>query len=312
MPKSLDELYEAALAAAEAREQALRKRGLLKNTAPTRLKSVCPAERVIEDEGKLVCRSKRQVSKVKVGPWKAELDSKNVVRRPDALKGIQGNDLRKLDRDLRANRQLTKECDAVRKAPSKQTFANPGAALQALYSANPGLGEAIGRIWGSKIDSAYNDWLKKGRVGPRPTLMSVYGSNDTSNLPAIDFMETFTDRAGRKRKIYSVMEALYASTPASRRWDDWMPVLEALQEEINRHAAEDDYIQPWYEIKVPGRAGAALEKHRMQKAACATYQPKAAAEIIAEYKKGKKEKPDVGRETMREPGVDNDDSDIPF
>jgi hypothetical protein len=307
MPKSLDDLYEAALAAAEAREEALRKRGLGKKKPAGKLKAPCPAERTVLDEGRLHCRSKKEVGKVKVGPWKAELDAKRKVKRPEALKGIRGDELRALDRDLKTNRQHQKDCGKLSMPVGKQTFANPGAALSALFSANPGLGDAIYRIWGSKIDGAYTEWVQRGMRGPRPTVLSVYGTAHTENLPVLDFISGFTDKAGRKRKIYSVTEALYASAPASRRWEDWLPVLEALQEEINRHAAEDDYIRKWHEIKIPGRAGAALERRRDLEAVCKHHEPRTTSEIVDEYRRGKRQ----GRDEDREPGAD-EGGDVPF
>jgi hypothetical protein len=311
MPPSLDALYEAALLAIEARD-----RSRLRTTRssppslqslqtrqkqPGKLKPPCPADRLVTTPEGPKCATRKLVGTIKLGPWKGALDARKDVVRTGVLKGIRGTDLPKLARELKDNRQHQKDCDTLNAPTRGQTFSGPGSALQALFKANPALPEAIRRAWGSTIDEAYREWLRRGMTGSRPTLQSVYGSASPANLPQLDFMTGFTDRLGRKRKIYSMTEALYASVPATRRWDDWMPVLRALQEEVNRHADEDSFVPRWHEIQIPGRAGKVLDQRRDLTGLCKTHEPRRTSEIIAEYK--------AKKSPAREPG---DDEDAPF
>ncbi len=293
---SFEELYELALAAAEKREKSASKRPDAKRKF---LKVPCPADRLRETDEGIECVSRRKPAKAKVGHAVVNIKG-GVVNSPKELAGIPARSLRGLDTDLKRNRALTKECSSAEQPMRHQTFAGPKQALDALFRANPLVSEAIYRIWPSKIDDAYVEWVHRGMRGPRPTLMLVYGNANTANLPNIDFLSGFTDKGG-KRKIYSITEALYASIPHSRKWSDWLPVLQALQAEINAHADADDYIAHWHEIKIPGRAGIAYDKTKMTRDYCKANEPKTTARIIQEHKAK------VGE---RQAG--DDEGDVPF
>lgn len=293
MPRapSLDQLFERAMTAAGGEKPR------------PKMKKACPAERLIATDEGVECAQPGRPTKVKIGPFVARLNKRGVVKGPHRLAGMPAGSLPAIARDIKNNVAHTKECDDAARPVKYQTFESPKAALSGLFKANPKLSDAIYRIWPSKIDDAYTEWVARGMRGPRPTIESAYGSSNTQNLPVLDFLSGFIDRPGRKRKIYSITEALYATIPTSRRWDDWMPALEALQAEVNRHAREDDYIQAWHEIKVPGRAGAAITKSKDRRDYCKANEPKTPSRIIQEHRE---------RLARRDPGSDDGDGDVPF
>jgi len=247
--------------------------------------------------------SPRLPTAVRFGRTTARFTPAGLVTSPPELRGMRATNIPRLAHDIVDDAEVERRQQVAGGVLPGQTFMGPKQAVDGLSRANPGLFDAVGRLWGSYMDAAYQAWIKGGMKGPRPTPTSVKGdtgSRPGSGLPNFDWAQPFTDKERKdKRKprtIWSITEAIYASIPASRRWQDWMPFLQEMQRQINAAAESEGYVEPWHEIQVPGRAGRVLAKAQID----AMLRSVGMEEIIAGYRQ-------KGKETRSRPSED-----VPF
>jgi hypothetical protein len=94
-------------------------------------------------------------------------------------------------------------------------FATKEVGVTSLLEANPELQEFAQANWGSDSQH-YHEWVRSGRRGPKPR-----------PLPGDGRFDPISERLNLRgsRRVASILEALYASVPESRRWEDFTPDL---------------------------------------------------------------------------------------
>jgi hypothetical protein len=136
---------------------------------------------------------------------------------PRDWQGVHVHDLAELSRQLR---EAEKACQGdVQRLP--QTFPTPSHGVRALLGSNPNLVDFLEHecSWDCK---RWNDWNRAGRVGPKPTkLHPGDGRFDLIN-------ERYEKRGARAAASW--IEAVYATVPPSRRWDDFADRIATLSE----------------------------------------------------------------------------------
>lgn len=95
--------------------------------------------------------------------------------------------------------------------PISPRFASKEEGVRALLEANPALQDHVQANWGTE-SQLYHAWVRSGRRGKKPPPLPGDGRFDPINV-RLDL------RGGRR--VSSILEALYASVPDSRRWEDF-------------------------------------------------------------------------------------------
>lgn len=124
---------------------------------------------------------------------------------------------------------LAREARTIAKAAARscaagprrgKTFASSSAAVDQLLEANPRLRQLLEDDC-SHDCLRYRAWMNRGRRGPKPAPSPGDGRFDALNERL--------ELKGRRR-VGSWLEAVYVTAPPSRRWADFGPRLEALEE----------------------------------------------------------------------------------
>lgn len=134
--------------------------------------------------------------------------------------GAHVQDVSELGRRWRAIERDEQDC-AGGGTRARATFASQEEGARALLEVNPDLLEFIELEAKGAKENAYLDWKRRRRRGAKPELAKGDGRFDAFNVPL--------DLKGRQR-ISTWREALDRTVPPSRRWADFGPRLELLEE----------------------------------------------------------------------------------
>lgn len=148
-----------------------------------------------------------------------ELRKAEDIGLPEPLAKVSPKDLPLLKRELRRVVNDDRKCVQSVTLQKRQTFPRKIEAVRSLVNANPQLDQFLESECGHGC-GAYKKWLANGRKGPKPPLAPGDGRFDAFNEAL--------DKQG-KRKIGNWLEALYATTPPTKRWEDFdqrLPLLE--------------------------------------------------------------------------------------
>lgn len=149
------------------------------------------------------------------------LDAEGRVVRglPREFEGVPVQQVSPLSREARAiAKKAARACSSSSRRP--RTFATSDAAVRQLLEANPRLRQLLEDDC-SHDCVRYRAWLNHGRRGPKPSAGPGDGRFDALNERL--------ELKGRRR-VGSWLEAVYVTAPPSRRWEDFGPRLEALEE----------------------------------------------------------------------------------
>jgi hypothetical protein len=138
---------------------------------------------------------------------------------PKRYRGILLRDLTQVSRQVSKTKRRQRRELAKLFPRSKTKFRSKEAAARELLRANPQLREFLDAHFG-RDDERYLKWLRNGRRGPKPT-----GPYADGRLDAINY--TWDLHGARAANTWT--EAIYATLPASGRWEDLedrLPVLE--------------------------------------------------------------------------------------
>lgn len=135
--------------------------------------------------------------------------------------GSHVRDVPELGRRWRQIERDERECAAGGARRGRATFGTSAEGIRALLDANPDLKDFIELEAKGAKESAYREWVRGGRRGKKPELSKGDGRFDAIN-------EMLNLRGGRR--VSSWKEALARTVPASRRWADFEPRIEMLEE----------------------------------------------------------------------------------
>lgn len=148
-------------------------------------------------------------------------DGRIEIGLPEKYRGVHIGDLTELGRqERRTRKRAAREARRIFRGRLGGTFRSKDVAFKELLAANPPLHDFLQREFG-RAEVAYRAWRRGGRRGPKPQL----ALKDDGRLDAINYA---WDLHG-PRAAGSWIEAVYASIPSSKRWDDFaerLPVLE--------------------------------------------------------------------------------------
>lgn len=140
---------------------------------------------------------------------------------PRWFRGAHVGDVAELGRRWR---EIDVEEDKCREGGGRRaraTFHDQDEAIRELYDANPHLLDFVELEAKGGAERAYREWVRGGRRGPKPTRAKGDGRFDALNEGL--------ERRGR-RAVASWSEAIRATVPPSRRWEDFGPRLELLED----------------------------------------------------------------------------------
>lgn len=146
---------------------------------------------------------------------------------PKKFRGILLRDLTKVGRQVSKTKRRQRREEARLFPRSRTTFRNKDQAYKELMRANPDLHDFLERHYGHD-DRAYLAWRRGGRRGPKPTTDYSDGRLDGVNYA--------WDLHGRKQ-ANNWTEAIYATIPDSRRWEDFAERLPVLGEAVGLELA---------------------------------------------------------------------------
>jgi len=166
---------------------------------------------------------------------------------PRKFRGILLRDLTKVGRQVSKTKRHQRREERRLFPRSRTTFRNKDQAYKELLRANPELHDFLQRHFGHD-DRAYLAWRRGGRRGPKPTT-----GYDDGRLDGINYT---WDLHGR-RQANNWTEAVFATIPDSRRWEDFAERLPVLAE-----AAGLPHLQLPEPAARLERAGADREQYR--------------------------------------------------
>lgn len=157
---------------------------------------------------------------------------------PELYRGVHVQDLSRFSRELREiEREGRDEERRIVKRRRGRTFKH-AEGVRALLEANPELVDFLEAECSHDCD-AYRTWVRRGRRGPKPRWRPGDGRFDALNERL--------ERRKSGRKIASWLEAVDATPPPSRRWEDFPERLEVLEEatglRLNLPAAAESFAQ---------------------------------------------------------------------
>lgn len=153
---------------------------------------------------------------------RVELDRKGRIVRglPAEFEGVDVRDVSALSHEMRSLQSAEAECAASVMTRRPRTFPSAAGAAKELIAANPPLAQLLESDC-SHDCVRYRQWLQRDRRGPKPQAGPGDGRFDALN----ERLELH----GRRR-VGSWLEAVHVTVPPSRRWEDFAPRLEVLEE----------------------------------------------------------------------------------
>lgn len=149
-------------------------------------------------------------------------DRGRVVRGlPDEFRGVHWRDAPRVQRAARRAERQTSQCERSARRSRRRKFRTAAEGRAELLEANPELAELLEASGTAAEEKAYRAWVRGGRRGRKPAPTPGDGRFDPLN-----------ERLERRgaRRVGSWSEAVDVTIPRSRRWADFGPRLEVLEE----------------------------------------------------------------------------------
>lgn len=147
-------------------------------------------------------------------------DGRIVKGLPRKFRGILLRDLTAVGRKVAKTKRRQRREERQMFPRSRTTFRNKDQAFKELVRANPQLRTFLDAHFG-RADEAFLRWRRNGRRGAKPTHDYADGRLDGINY-------TWNLHGARQANTWT--EAIFATIPDSRRWEDFGGRLEVLEE----------------------------------------------------------------------------------
>jgi len=167
---------------------------------------------------------------------------------PRTWRGVHVRDVPELERRWREIDAEEEDCAKGEGGRARATFRSQDEALRELYDANPELRDFVELEAKGQSERAYQEWVRGGRRGPKPRRARGDGRFDAINEGL--------ERRGA-RAVASWSEAVRAIVPPTKRWADFGPRLELLEDATGLRL---NLPAPAEELELGGGRGAECEQ----------------------------------------------------